>query len=129
MNPPTDFIYTGFKDANGDCTVRVSPDGSSWAEDLPLRRDLYDHSEGFAWGYHGSGPAQLALALLAHHLESRRGERSDEEKAARTNSILAMHQNFKGEVIARLGYRCSGWIMKSSDIHDWISDWNTSTIP
>lgn len=30
---------------------------------LPLRTDLCNHSPtGFCWGYHGSGPAQLALA-------------------------------------------------------------------
>lgn len=32
---------------------------------LPLHLDVRDHSPtGFAWGYGGSGPAQLALALL-----------------------------------------------------------------
>ena len=36
---------------------------------LNLRLDLYNHSPtGFEWGYSGSGPAQLALALLADHL-------------------------------------------------------------
>jgi hypothetical protein len=31
---------------------------------LDPRHDLYNHSpDGFEWGYHGSGPAQLALAL------------------------------------------------------------------
>lgn len=33
---------------------------------LPLRLDLANHSPtGFEWGYSGSGPAQLALAILA----------------------------------------------------------------
>jgi hypothetical protein len=33
---------------------------------LRQRQDLANHSpDGFAWGYGGSGPAQLALALLA----------------------------------------------------------------
>lgn len=33
---------------------------------LPPRNDLYNHSpDGFEWGYSGSGPAQLALALCA----------------------------------------------------------------
>jgi hypothetical protein len=33
---------------------------------LPPRTDLYNHSPtGFEFGYAGSGPAQLALALLA----------------------------------------------------------------
>jgi len=38
--------------------------------DRPLnpRLDLWNHSPtGFEWGYGGSGPAQLALALLADH--------------------------------------------------------------
>lgn len=36
---------------------------------LPPRNDLYDHSpDGFNWGYPGSGPGQLALALCAHCL-------------------------------------------------------------
>lgn len=36
--------------------------------ELPLRLDLANHSpDGFEWGYYGSGPAQLSLALLAHH--------------------------------------------------------------
>ena len=33
--------------------------------DLPLRLDIFSHSpSGFEWGYLGSGPAQLALAIL-----------------------------------------------------------------
>lgn len=36
---------------------------------LPPRNDLKNHSpDGFEWAYAGSGLAQLALALLAHHL-------------------------------------------------------------
>jgi len=27
-------------------------------------RKVYDHSEDFCWGYHGSGPSQFALGLL-----------------------------------------------------------------
>ena len=37
-------------------------------EIIPLRLDLYGHSpDGFEWGYEGSGPAQLALAILADY--------------------------------------------------------------
>lgn len=36
---------------------------------LNPRLDLWNHSPtGFEWGYCGSGPAQLALAILADHL-------------------------------------------------------------
>ena len=35
---------------------------------LNPRLDLWNHSPtGFEWGYGGSGPAQLALAILADH--------------------------------------------------------------
>ena len=45
-------------------------DGKAWS-DLDPRYDLRKHSPaGFEWGYSGSGPAQLALALSCHALES-----------------------------------------------------------
>jgi uncharacterized protein (DUF2249 family) len=57
---------------------------------LPLRLDLANHSPtGFAWGYGGSGPAQLALALLADHF-------GDDAKA------LRLYQRFKHVCIGRL---------------------------
>jgi hypothetical protein len=50
--------------------VGVIHDESDRAYRLPPRCDLYNHSPtGFAWGYGGSGPAQLALAILADYLE------------------------------------------------------------
>lgn len=56
---------------------------------LPLRLDLRDHSPtGFQWGYGGSGPAQLALAILADYL-------GDEQ-------ALEIYQSFKWKVIAKL---------------------------
>lgn len=57
---------------------------------LPPRNDLRDHSpDGFAWGYGGSGPAQLALAICAHATENR-------------DRALAVYQSFKAEYIATL---------------------------
>lgn len=57
---------------------------------LPMRLDLHNHSPtGFEYGYSGSGPAQLALALLADAL-------GDDQKAVR------LYQDFKFKVIARL---------------------------
>ena len=61
-------------------------------EPLPLRLDLMNHSPtGFAWGYGGSGPAQLALALLAHALGPER------EREA-----LPIYQDYKRLVIEKL---------------------------
>lgn len=51
---------------------------------------VWNHSPtGFAWGYSGSGPAQLALALLLDVLDN-------DDRAVR------LHQRFKSRVIARL---------------------------
>ena len=63
------------------CTVDGEP--------ISPRLDLWNHSPtGFEFGYLGSGPAQLALAILA--------DCCDDETA------LAFHQGFKGAVIARI---------------------------
>src|SRR5882724_6995595 len=70
---------------------------------LPSRLDLHSHSPtGFAWGYAGSGPAQLALALLAEELQ-------DDDMAMR------LHQRFKDEVIARLSQE-EGWTLTGEQI-------------
>jgi len=77
---------------------------------LPLdpRHDLYDHSpDGFEWGYGGSGAGQLALAILADHL-------NDEQEA------LGLYQHFKFEVIADLPH--DEWTLTSLDVeHALIS--------
>lgn len=70
---------------------------------LPARLDLRDHSlTGFAWGYGGSGPAQLALALLADAL-------GDDERATR------LYQAFKWEVVASLP-TAGGWALTDADV-------------
>jgi hypothetical protein len=39
--------------------------------DPAASRKVYNHSpDGFAWGYNGSGPAQLALAILMRHTDA-----------------------------------------------------------
>jgi transcriptional regulator with XRE-family HTH domain len=63
--------------------------------ELALRLDLRNHSPtGFAWGYGGSGPAQLALALLADAL-------GDDARA------LRLHQHFKSRVVVTMPERWS----------------------
>jgi hypothetical protein len=72
---------------------------------LDPRLDLANHSPtGFAWGYGGSGPAQLALALLADVL-------GDDEAA------LRYHQEFKFKVIGRLPQNAP-WTLTEQDIRD-----------
>ena len=75
-------------------SVIVTVDGRP----LNPRLDLYNHSPtGFEWGYCGSGPAQLALAILADHL-------ADDRQA------LDVYQRFKWTVIVELP-RKQSWTM------------------
>lgn len=87
--------YEGRRDYH---TTVVTVDGRP----LDPRFDLWEHSpSGFEWGYGGSGPAQLALALLADHLE-------DDGRA------VALYQEFKWLVVANLSRPT--WALTSDDI-------------
>src|ERR1700731_504403 len=81
------YIGTPHRDSiSGQSLVTVC-DGQK-SEPLALRLDLFNHSPtGFSWGYTGSGPAQLALALLADAL-------GDDDLAVR------LHQASKFRVVA-----------------------------
>jgi hypothetical protein len=94
--------YVGERTSQG-CTVEVidssNPHGGY---ELPPRFDLRNHSpDGFNWAYAGSGPAQLALALLADAL-------GNDEKA------LQYYQSFKFKAIARLPEH--RWELSQEDI-------------
>ena len=91
--------YLGWRSLSGECVVMV--DGAA----LDQRLDLYSHSPtGFEWGYGGSGPAQLALAILAHHLPN-------------ANDALALHQEFKWSWVFFFG---PTWEMTSAQIEAWV---------
>lgn len=84
------IVYRGWRDSEG--TLHVTANGRP----LPLRLDLENHSPtGFECGYGGSGPAQLALALLAHAL-ARTNKSTADERAVRS------HQSYKWAVVAKL---------------------------
>ena len=73
---------------------------------LPLCLDIANHSPaGFSWGHDGSGPAQLALAILCDAI--------DPERA------LPLHQQFKFEKMARLDQH-SGWKMTLAEVMAWV---------
>jgi len=73
--------------------------------ELNPRLDLWEHSpDGVNWGYNGSGPAQLSLALLADAT-------GDDQQAAR------LYQKFKFRVVSRL---MDGWKMTDKEIQQII---------
>ncbi len=82
--------YIGTRTPQG-CRVRVHDTATTRVRRLRARLDLWNHSQtGFEWGYAGSGPAQLALAILADMF------RDDDAAAVR------LHQAFKRQVVATL---------------------------
>jgi len=76
---------------------------------LDPRLDLRNHSPtGFEWGYGGSGPAQLALAICADALRS-----SDAPP-------LRFYQKLKFAAVARVPQNVTPWAMPRSAVLDWI---------
>jgi hypothetical protein len=98
--------YTGYRTPQG-CVVKVhEANGSS--HDLPLRLDLRNHSPtGPEWGYGGSGPAQLALALAADVL--------GDDEAAQT-----VYQQLKFKLVGRLPH--DGWSLTEEQLRQAIQE-------
>ena len=97
--------YVGTLAADGDFgNVIVYDRKARKKRKLRPRLDLANHSPtGFAWGYGGSGPAQLSLAILADHL------RNDE-------LALKLHQDFKWALISKFEQR-QGWSITTNEIN------------
>jgi hypothetical protein len=90
-NEPAESVcYVGCRHVSGDLFEVVVVRVGQQPYHLNARLDLANHSPtGIAWGYGGSGPAQLALAILADYLQ-------DDQRA------LGLYQQFKWSTIARL---------------------------
>jgi hypothetical protein len=87
-DPGTGKRYVGERTPDGVKVVVVQKDGTSHM--LDPRFDLRNHSpDGFNFGYAGSGPAQLSLALLADAL-------GNDEQAQQ------VYQDYKFRVIGRV---------------------------
>lgn len=92
-------VYTGTRIEVG-ATVDVEDDGQH--RGLDPRFDIRSHSPtGFEWGYTGSGPAQLSLALAADVL-------GDDERAQ------DIYQDLKFKLISRLP--AEGWTLTESEL-------------
>lgn len=97
-------VYEGIRhpdepDTAGEAIVLVN------GQTLPLAPSLkvFKHSPtGFNWGYGGSGPAQLALAILLDYY-------GDAQKAVR------LHQRFKAAVVSQWPQE-EGWHITGAEI-------------
>jgi hypothetical protein len=106
--PPHVRTYEGVRTKNGACEVRVTV-GHGRPRALPKCLNVIRHSPtGFEWGYPGSGPAQLALAILMDALGKHQKERA-----------RRLHQAFKAAVIVNLPHVT--WTLTSTQVFDAIS--------
>lgn len=96
-------IYKGSRWIQGTEYRHVTKDGRELHPTASQK--LWNHSpDGFEWGYQGSGPAQLALAILL--------EETTKDMA------LDIYQAFKRDVIANFD-RCT-WTLTSDQVQDWL---------
>ena len=97
--------YTGFVNPEGHRVVNVHAHGGFGA-DLPMCLDVRNHSpSGFAWGYEGSGPAQLALAILCN--------------AVGVERAVPLYQMFKRAVVSHWPQE-GNWSITRADILDLV---------
>ncbi len=99
-------LYCGCVLEDGSFLVRAN--GSVLSPKRSQR--VRNHSpDGFSWGYGGSGPAQLALAILLRELE-------DEGKAR------GLYQEFKRCVVAMWPNRVGTcWAITSAQVSLWVA--------
>ena len=105
-------VYRGERLRDGNCSVWFEHAAVQQNGNEPTRRPLSLHLEvrghsptGFAWGYGGSGPAQLALALLVDAL-------GDAELAEQH------YQAFKWSFVARW---TESWSITAREIREFVA--------
>lgn len=89
--------------------VIVEADGSTTQLKPDRSKAVKNHSpDGFNWGYSGSGPGQLALALLL--------EVTDNEAVA-----PRYYQDFKTHFIATINSQHTDWEIPETEIIGWLA--------
>lgn len=96
-------VYRGFRHSGGMGNQLVTKDDDILSP-APSQK-IWNHSpDGFNWGYAGSGPAQLALALLYDVTRDR-------------DRAVANHQRFKRAYVT--GWK-DDWQITSEEILAWL---------
>jgi len=97
-------IYRGYRYQEAGDLV-VTKDGETLSPEPS--QALWNHSpNGFQWGYAGSGPAQLALALLL-------------DVTGDPGLSVQLHQRFKMQHVASWGVK---WEITTEQIEDWVDE-------
>jgi hypothetical protein len=109
-------VYRGIRRPNGSVDVVIVEDHVA----EPLPHVVWHSPDGFEWGYHGSGPADLALSMLADAL----GEKQTQAQAKHFDPsscprAVRAHQEFKAEFIAVVP-RNEGWEIEAEQVLAWV---------
>lgn len=89
---------------------QLLPDGEPTELSPAASQKLHNHSpDGFQWGYSGSGPAQLSLALLL-------------DVTGNPEVAQECYQDFKFYVVA---FWCEEWETTSGQILEWLGRYRT----
>lgn len=103
----------------GGVLLRRFPDGIE--TNVPHR--VIEHSPtGYEWGYHGSGPADLALNILESALRAmgHDGQRQECWRGSCYRLAWTLHQDFKREFIVTLPHE--GDVIYWPALRAWITD-------
>ena len=102
----------GYRQALGagrEVRVWEKPPGSDIVKkrvlDIEISRKLIDHSNEFNWSYGGSGPAQLALAILL-------------DMWGDPHMALSHYQRFKEDKVAKWE---GEWKITGAQIDEWLA--------
>jgi hypothetical protein len=113
--PLVGHVYMGWYD-NGEWHVTV--------EGERLESIGYHCPDGFAWGYDGSAPSELALCLLRHHLQewyvTREFLLQPERAWPRYPECYRWHLAFRDEFLATLE-KHARWEMTDQDLNAWLA--------
>jgi len=109
-------FYQGRRKENS-VFVHVKDEHSAWHK--PLTHVCYHSPDGFEWGYPGSGPADLALAILVDFLEEDPTEAQVYAKTGKGSPSAAVHCHlkFKDKFVA--GLPKAHWRLTAEEIRKW----------
>ncbi len=137
MSDPGRQVYVGYSENDRWTVVVRGADG----RERPLKHHVRHSPDGFAWGYGGSGPAELARCILidyfgdaarcsvchgrgvlvvpADQAEGEHEERCYECGGERFN-LPVSYQEFKWDWIAKLAPN-RGFEISAADIAEWVT--------
>jgi hypothetical protein len=117
-------IYTGKRTKNGvEVSVKII-DLRNRTRERKLRHIPFHSPDGFEWGYGGSGPADLALAILVDYLREHpptKGWLAGETFSRWTVHSRAFkhHQYFKRDFVATFK---DTWELYDMKKHTWLKE-------